>query len=168
MNPELIIPILGILAGIIITLSVFIWQYHDEKGKREAIVEIAKHLNNPSKLAELQELEHWKARFEAADAASAGYFSRRWVASNILDVSEKEFERMQSEMFYDKKHDFMLEQVGETAAAETGGGGAVGGGARGRRPTALPSEDVVPLLDVDVARLSVRVQWVMVSSPKKL
>lgn len=84
-------------------------------------------LNNPSKLAELQELEHWKARFEAADAASAGYFSRRWVASNILDVSEKEFERMQSEMFYDKKHDFMLEQVGETAAAETGGGGAVGG-----------------------------------------
>ena len=53
MNPELIIPILGILAGIIITLSVFIWQYHDEKGKREAIVEIAKHLNNPSKLEEL-------------------------------------------------------------------------------------------------------------------
>ena len=53
MNPELIIPILGILAGIIIPLSVFIWQYHDEKGKREAIVEIAKHLNNPSKLEEL-------------------------------------------------------------------------------------------------------------------
>ena len=53
MNPELIIPILGILAGIIIPLSVFIWQYHEEKGKREAVVEIAKHLNNPSKLEEL-------------------------------------------------------------------------------------------------------------------
>jgi hypothetical protein len=53
MNSELIIPILGILAGIIIPLSVFIWQYYDEKGKREAIVEIAKHLNNPSKLEEL-------------------------------------------------------------------------------------------------------------------
>ena len=84
-------------------------------------------LNNPSKLAELQELEHWKARFEAADGASQGYFSRRWVANNILNVTEKEFERMQSEMFYDKKHDFMLEQVGETAEAETGGGGITGG-----------------------------------------
>jgi hypothetical protein len=84
-------------------------------------------LNNPSKLAELQELEHWKARFEAADGASAGYFSRRWVANNILNITEKEFERMQSEMFYDKKHDFMLEQVGETAEADTGAGGITGG-----------------------------------------
>ena len=55
------------------------------------------HLNNPSKLAELQELEHWKARFEAADGASQGYFSRRWVARNILNVNEEEFQRMQSE-----------------------------------------------------------------------
>ena len=90
-------------------------------------------LNNPSKLAELQELEHWKARFEAADGASQGYFSRRWVARNILNISEEEFERMQSEMYYDRKHDFALEQVGEAAAAEAGGaagglGGALGGG----------------------------------------
>ena len=52
-NLELIIPILGILAAIIISLAVFIWQYHEGKGKREAVVEIAKHLNNPSKLEEL-------------------------------------------------------------------------------------------------------------------
>ena len=85
-------------------------------------------LNNPSKLAELQELEHWKARFEAADGASQGYFSRRWVAKNILNISEEEFERMQHEMYYDRKHDFALEQVGEAAAAEAGGaGGALGG-----------------------------------------
>ena len=85
-------------------------------------------LNNPSKLAELQELEHWKARFEAADGASQGYFSRRWVAKNILNVSEQEFERMQTEMYYDKKHDVSLEQVGEAVAAEGGGaGGALGG-----------------------------------------
>jgi hypothetical protein len=86
-------------------------------------------LNNPSKLAELQELEHWKARFEAADGASAGYFSRRWVSKHILGVSEEEFARMQTEMFYDRKHDFALEQVGEAAAAEGGAaGGALGGG----------------------------------------
>ena len=55
MNPEqfIIIPILGILAGIIIPISVFIWQYYDQKRKREAIIEIVKHLNNPSKLDEL-------------------------------------------------------------------------------------------------------------------
>jgi len=82
-------------------------------------------LNNPSKLAELQELEHWKARFEAADGASAGYFSRRWVAKNILDINEEEFARMQVEMYYDRKHDFSLEQVGEAMAAESGGLGAM-------------------------------------------
>ena len=85
-------------------------------------------LNNPSKIAELQELEHWKARFEAASEATDGYFSRRWVAKNILNVSEQEFERMQIEMFYDRKHDFALEQVAEAAA---GAGGAGGGGALG-------------------------------------
>ena len=81
-------------------------------------------LNNPSKLAELQELEHWKSRFAAAAEATEGYFSRRWVAKNILNVNEEEFERMQHEMFYDRKHDFALEQVAEAAAAAGGGGGA--------------------------------------------
>ncbi len=86
-------------------------------------------LNNPSKLAELQELEHWKARFEAADGASQGYFSRRWVAKNILNINEEEFQRMQTEMYYDRKHDFALEQVAEAQAAEGGGiAGMLGGG----------------------------------------
>jgi hypothetical protein len=90
-------------------------------------------LNNPSKLAELQELEHWKSRFESADAASAGYFSRRWVARNILNLSEEEFQRMQTEMYYDKKQDTMLEQVAEAMAsaaappADAAGGGGMPG-----------------------------------------
>ena len=53
MNGELIIPIFGMLTGIIIPVAVFIWQYYDAKGKREAVVEIAKHLNDPTKLEEL-------------------------------------------------------------------------------------------------------------------
>lgn len=90
-------------------------------------------LNNPSKIAELQELEHWKARFEAADGATqTGFFSRRWITKNILSIPEEEFERMQSEMFYDKKHDFFLESVGEAAAADSAPpGGSVGGGLGG-------------------------------------
>ena len=88
-------------------------------------------LNNPSKLAELQELEHWKARFGAAGEATEGYFSRRWVSKNILGISEEEFERMQHEKFYDKKHDVALETVGEAAAAAAGGMGMGGLGELG-------------------------------------
>lgn len=56
MNAQTIIPILGILTGIIIPVAVFIWQYYDAKGKREAVVEISKHLNDPSKLEELLQI----------------------------------------------------------------------------------------------------------------
>ena len=41
------------LTGIILPIAVFIWQYYDTKGKREAVVEISKHLNDPDKLEEL-------------------------------------------------------------------------------------------------------------------
>ena len=49
----LLIPILGILAGIIIPVSVFFWLYHEDKGKRESVLEIAKIINDPSKVEEL-------------------------------------------------------------------------------------------------------------------
>ena len=50
---ELLIPILGILTGIIIPVSVFIWLYYEGKGQREATLEIAKHLDDPSKVEKL-------------------------------------------------------------------------------------------------------------------
>ena len=50
---ELLIPLFGILAGIIIPIAVFIWQYHEEKGKGETVLKISKHLDDPSKLDEL-------------------------------------------------------------------------------------------------------------------
>ena len=49
----LIIPILGISAGIIIPLAVFIWLYYEEKGKRAAAIEISKNLDDPSKVEKL-------------------------------------------------------------------------------------------------------------------
>ena len=49
----LLIPILGILTGIIIPVSVFIWLYYEGKGKRETALEIAKHMDDPSKVEEL-------------------------------------------------------------------------------------------------------------------
>ena len=48
-----LIPILGILSGIIIPVAVFIWLYFDAKGKRETVLEISKNLNDPSKVEEL-------------------------------------------------------------------------------------------------------------------
>lgn len=50
---ELIIPILGMLTGIILPLAVFVWQYKDAKGKRETVLEISKNLDDPSKVQEL-------------------------------------------------------------------------------------------------------------------
>ena len=49
----ILIPIFGILAGIIIPVSVFIWLYYEGKGKRETVLEISKNLNDPAKVEEL-------------------------------------------------------------------------------------------------------------------
>lgn len=48
-----IIPVIGMLTGIILPVAVFIWQHKDAKGKREAVIEITKHLDDPSKVEEL-------------------------------------------------------------------------------------------------------------------
>lgn len=53
MDQYLIIPVLGILTGIIIPVAVFIWLYYEGKGKRETVLEISKHLDDPAKLEEL-------------------------------------------------------------------------------------------------------------------
>ena len=51
-----LVPVLGILAGIIIPLSVITWLYYEGKGKRETIREIAKTIDDPSKLEDLLEI----------------------------------------------------------------------------------------------------------------
>jgi hypothetical protein len=50
---EILIPIFGMLTGIIIPVSVFIWLYKDAKGKRETVLEISKNLEDTSKVDEL-------------------------------------------------------------------------------------------------------------------
>ena len=48
-----IIPLFGMLTGIIIPLAVFFWQYKESKDKNKTIIEISKHLDDSSKLEEL-------------------------------------------------------------------------------------------------------------------
>ena len=50
---ESLIPIFGILSGVVIPVAVFIWLYYEGKGKRETILEISKNINDSSKLEEL-------------------------------------------------------------------------------------------------------------------
>ena len=53
MEQQLIIPILGMLTGVIMPIAVFVWLYFEGKGKRETVLEISKHLDDPQKLEEL-------------------------------------------------------------------------------------------------------------------
>tara|TARA_Y100000593_G_C4317178_1_gene341531 strand:+ start:2834 stop:4792 length:1959 start_codon:yes stop_codon:yes gene_type:complete len=91
-------------------------------------------LNNPSKISEMQELEHWRTKFEIASSATEGFFSKRWVAKNLFSLSEEEFIRIQREMYHDAKFESILGQVAETVAA-TGAPGMP-------PPSSLEQEDV--------------------------
>ena len=48
-----LIPLFGMLTGIIIPIAIFLWLYHDAKNKRATILEISKHLEDNSKLDQL-------------------------------------------------------------------------------------------------------------------
>ena len=83
-------------------------------------------MNNPSKIAELQELEHLRTKFDIAGSATDGYFSKRWVYKSIFKLSEEEIQRIQIEQFSDAKLTALVEAEGEALSAE--GEGGEGGG----------------------------------------
>ena len=96
--------------------------------RQEDLISFKLYLNNPSRIAELQELEHWRTKFEIASNATEGFFSKRWVAHNIFNLSDEEFLRVQREMFHDRKVQALLDAAGEAVTAEGGaGGGDLGG-----------------------------------------
>lgn len=84
-------------------------------------------LNNPSKIAEMQELEIWQSKFDIAGGAMENYFSRRWISQHLLGLSDEEFLRNQREIYFDRKYEASLnaaaEKVAEEAAASMEGGG---------------------------------------------
>ena len=83
-------------------------------------------LNNPSKIAELQELEHWKQKFDVAGAATEGFFSKRWIAEHMFGMSADEFIRNQREMFHDRKFAAALEAaVSEESEKPSSGSGGL-------------------------------------------
>ena len=47
------IPMMAMAVGVIIPLAVFVWLYFEEKGKRDTMLEIAKHIDDPRQLERL-------------------------------------------------------------------------------------------------------------------
>ena len=84
----------------------------------EDLINFKLRLNNPSKISELQELEHWKTKFDVASTATEGFFSRQWIAARLFNMTEEEFVRNQRQMYYDRQFDARLEAVAEQAQAE--------------------------------------------------
>ena len=52
-NVHQLVPILGVLTGIIIPLGVFVWLYLSDKNKNETILEMAKQIDDPEEIKEL-------------------------------------------------------------------------------------------------------------------
>jgi len=94
----------------------------------EDLIKFSLKLNNPSKISELQELETWNTKFSVAGTATEGYFSKRWIAQHLFDLSDEEFLRNQREIFYDRKMAVQLDSLAESEAAAAGGGGDAFGG----------------------------------------
>lgn len=101
-------------------------------------------LNNPSKIAQMQELEFWKNKFEVSTSAKGAGFSERWVSKNILAITEEEFVRNQYDKFYDKKIASALEGEGAAVTPEAGASagelGGTLGGTLGGEEGGLPGE----------------------------
>ena len=81
-------------------------------------------LNNPSKIAELQELEHWDKKFAVASNATEGFFSKRWIAEHMFGMSADEFIRCQREMFHDRKFGAALEAAAQPDESSDAGSGS--------------------------------------------
>ena len=83
----------------------------------EDLVSFTCELNNPSKIAEMQELEYWKTKFDIVGAATEGFFSKQWLSKKLFGLSDEEFVRNRREMFYDKRFEAALETAGEAEQA---------------------------------------------------
>ena len=102
--------------------------------REEDLVSFKCSLNNPSKIAEMQELEHWKTRFDIVGSATEGFFSKQWLSKKLFGLSDDEFIRNRREMFYDKRYEAALETAGEAEQADLTSGLNAGPDALGGPP----------------------------------
>lgn len=111
--------------------------------RNEDILKFKLSLNNPSKIAELQEMEHLKAKVDLVVAAKDSGLSRRWLFKNVFGFSDEEFIRNQRDLFYDKAV-LALMQAPEAAPEAGGAGGSPGPLAGGGEETPPPEGGAAP------------------------
>ena len=123
--------------------------------RNEDLINFNIKLNNPSKISELQEIEHFKAQLEVASSAKEVGFSKRWIFENIFKMNDRDFSRVQRDIFYDKQYEKSIES-GETSsdAAAAGGTATVGtseptptegeAAAAAEAPTSEPGAEATP------------------------
>jgi len=90
------------------------------------LVDFKLRLNNPSRIAELQELEHWKTKLDVAVGAgldASSMFSRRYIFEKILGISPEEFDRNNKELDTDKRMQAKHGALEQGADASGGGAG---------------------------------------------
>jgi len=90
--------------------------------RNEDLLKFKIKLNNPSKISELQEIEHFKAQLEVAAAAKENGFSKRWIYENVFRMNDTDFLRIQRDLYYDKQTEKAIE-AGEVSDTGTVGGG---------------------------------------------
>jgi hypothetical protein len=88
-------------------------------------------LNNPSKISELQELEHFKIQTDVAANAKEIGFSKHWIFQNIFKITDEKFLQIQNELYYDKSFETGIEKMAEEGGEEEGGESGGGGGGLG-------------------------------------
>jgi len=88
-------------------------------------------LQNPSKIAQMQEVEKLSLKLDVATKASQYVYSNHWVSKNILGLSDEELVKNLREKFFDKRLEVALASIAETegaaAAATTLTGTGFGG-----------------------------------------
>ena len=85
-------------------------------------------LNNPSKLAEMQEFEHLKLQSEVASAMADHNISKRWIQSRIFQFSPEEIENNIYEVLGDAKFQQLLANIENQLAGGAGGEFGAGSG----------------------------------------
>jgi len=99
--------------------------------RNEDLLSFKLKLNNPSKISELQELEHFSKQVGVAKEAKELGFSNRWIYENIFRMAEGDVARIHRDLFYDKSLQVSLEALGTAGDAAGAGGGGGGGGFEG-------------------------------------
>jgi uncharacterized membrane protein YgcG len=102
-----------------------------------SLVDFELELSNPSTIFEQEKLEIWQSKVNlASDMVESNMFSKKWLYSNVFNMSGDDIEDMQQDVIKDKKEAWRIQQItdeGSDPAFATGGaeGGGGGGGGEG-------------------------------------